>query len=179
MEHVVRLAAEESEGGRARYLAKPARSSADMTDDVMNAARLSSDDAGTWARGLATLDGGAGWMAVPAHLAEAGYDTAGQGVGAGYCLTLSGRQLDGTYGTREKAWAAAAQKEALTAERATLAEKVMETETDAFPGSRAYRAYSAALLALEAFDMAHPEVIAAAQAARSAAVLGGKDIAGL
>jgi hypothetical protein len=67
----------------------------------------------------------------------------------------------------------------LTEQRAELAEAVAATDTDAFPGSRAYMRYSRALKALADFDAAHPEVIAAIQREHDAETLDGKDVAGL
>ena len=51
----------------------------------------------------------------------------------------------------------------LIEQRNTLAIAMYNTETDAFPGTKAYKAYSAAMLALADFDEAHPEVIDAIQ----------------
>ncbi len=47
----------------------------------------------------------------------------------------------------------------LIKQREQLAIDVYNTETDAFPGSRKWQRYNAALMALSAFDSANPEVI--------------------
>jgi hypothetical protein len=67
----------------------------------------------------------------------------------------------------------------LIAERTKLAEAMCNADTGAFPGSKAYRAYSAASMALEAFDEAHPEVIAEIRRVQTDRVLGGKNVLGL
>lgn len=64
-------------------------------------------------------------------------------------------------------------------QRSSLVAKMVDAETEAFPGSKAQQAYGRALVALATFDREHPEVLAAAETDRSAEVLGGKDIGGL
>lgn len=48
----------------------------------------------------------------------------------------------------------------MIAERTKLAERMADLDTGAFPGSKAWMAYNAALKAVAAFDAAHPEVLA-------------------
>ena len=58
----------------------------------------------------------------------------------------------------------------LNAARLDLVETVEMTDTGAFPGSKAWQRYSNACKALAAFDVAHPEILAAAQASHAAAM---------
>lgn len=76
--------------------------------------------------------------------------------------------------------AAAALKAAEDAYRATpegqreaLALRVNETDTEAFPGSRAWQAHKDACDALAAFDASHPEIFAAIQAEHAAEMADG------
>lgn len=54
----------------------------------------------------------------------------------------------------------------LEGRREILAEAVLLSDSEAFPGSAAHRRASAALAKLAAFDAEHPEILAAAQAAK-------------
>ena len=57
----------------------------------------------------------------------------------------------------------------LKRERQVLADKAYNTYSPSnYPGSRAWRANMAAEAALEAFDAAHPEIVAEIRAARDA-----------
>lgn len=64
----------------------------------------------------------------------------------------------------------------LIAERNNLADAADRADQGGYPGSKAYRAYSAALLAMAEFDKAHPEVIKEIKS-RHAASIGMSDFA--
>lgn len=67
----------------------------------------------------------------------------------------------------------------LAAARINLTTELACCDSEAFPGSKGARRYSAALVALDAFDRAHPEVLAEISRAHRAAVLGNADFLGL
>lgn len=60
--------------------------------------------------------------------------------------------------------------DALRAQRKLLTDAVAATETDDFPGSRRWMAYSKALKALDAFDRTNPQVHAEIMAEHHASV---------
>jgi hypothetical protein len=130
-------------------------------------------DAGNSVGRLSGQEIGRGLVALPAPVMTAiGLVTHTIGAGATRCGLLE---------TEAKAveQALAAWSHSLEGQRSALAQQVADTETDAYPGSKAAQAYSAALVALDAFDKAHPEVLAAAKAKHSDRVLGGKDLLSL
>lgn len=64
-------------------------------------------------------------------------------------------------------------------QRAALTDRLEACDRGAFPGTRAHREEGAALAALQAFDRAHPEVLAEIEAEHRERVLGGLDVGGL
>lgn len=72
------------------------------------------------------------------------------------------------------AWAASPR-----GQRHALTSRLDDCDRGAYPGTKAAREESAALAALQAFDVAHPEVLAEIQAEHHERVLGGCDVGGL
>ncbi len=100
---------------------------------------------------------------------------------AGPLGAFGGTVARGTFGgvvllyTAEIAAIRAAQESArvayvatLPGKRAALTTALADCERGAFPGSAAHKAESAALKALEVFDLAHPEVVAALHGTKTA-----------